>query len=102
MAFRISVDTGGTFTDVVVDDERGHLRIGKALTSRERAYDGIRQGLAQIAPELGLNAELPAEGNRMFVWQVPNTPGTYDVYCETCCGGKDSPTMHGKIVIEAA
>ena len=57
MAFRISVDTGGTFTDVVVDDERGHLRIGKALTSRERAYEGIRQGLAQIAPELGLSVE---------------------------------------------
>ena len=55
-----------------------------------------------IAPELGLREELPAEGTRMVVWQVPNTPGTYDVYCETCCGGKDSPTMHGKIVIEAA
>ena len=55
-----------------------------------------------VAPELGLNESLPAEGRRMFIWQVPNTPGTYDVYCETCCGGKDSPTMHGKIVIEAA
>lgn len=55
-----------------------------------------------VAPELGLNEELPAEGTRMVFWQVPNTPGTYDVYCETCCGGKDSPTMHGKIVIEAA
>src|SRR5262245_61421324 len=57
MAFRISVDTGGTFTDVVVDDERGHLRIGKALTSRERAYEGIAEGLGQIAPELGLTIE---------------------------------------------
>jgi len=55
-----------------------------------------------VAPELGLNEELPAEGTRTVVWQVPNTPGSYDVYCETCCGGKDSPTMHGKIVIEAA
>jgi N-methylhydantoinase A len=54
---RISVDTGGTFTDVVVDDERGHLRIGKALTSRERAYVGIAEGLGQIAPELGLSIE---------------------------------------------
>jgi len=55
-----------------------------------------------VAPELGLNEALPAEGRRMVVWQVPNRPGTYDVYCETCCGGKDSPQMHGKIVIEAA
>ena len=55
-----------------------------------------------IAPELGLNEALPAEGRRAVVWQVPNKPGSYDVYCDTCCGGKDSPTMHGKIVIEAA
>lgn len=52
-----------------------------------------------IAPELGLREELPAEGRRTVTWQVPDTPGTYDVYCDTCCGGKDSPTMHGKIVI---
>ncbi len=68
MAFRISVDTGGTFTDVVVDDERGHLRIGKALTSRERAYDGIRQGLAQIAPELGLSVEELLSQTEVFTY----------------------------------
>src|SRR5262245_41119152 len=68
MAFRISVDTGGTFTDVVVDDERGHLRIGKALTSRARAYDGIRQGLAQIAPELGLSVEELLSQTEVFTY----------------------------------
>src|SRR3989304_318860 len=52
-----------------------------------------------VAPELGLNEALPAENSRMFIWQVPDRPGTYDVYCETCCGGKDSPPMHGQIVI---
>ena len=55
-----------------------------------------------IAPELGLSEALPAEGRRTVTWQVPNRPGTYDVYCDSCCGGVDSPTMHGKIVIEAA
>ncbi|MBI2764101.1 MAG: cupredoxin domain-containing protein [Chloroflexi bacterium] len=55
-----------------------------------------------IAPELGLNEALPAESRRPVTWQVPNRPGTYDVYCDSCCGGVDSPTMHGKIVIEAA
>jgi len=57
VGYRISVDTGGTFTDVVAADPEGRLRIGKALTSRERAFDGIREGLAQIAPELGLTVE---------------------------------------------
>jgi N-methylhydantoinase A len=55
MGYRISVDTGGTFTDVVVADELGSLRIGKALTSRERAFDSIREGLEQLGPELGLS-----------------------------------------------
>jgi len=55
-----------------------------------------------IAPALGLREELPAESRRAVAWQVPGEPGTYDVYCDTCCGGKGSPTMHGKIVIEPA
>jgi heme/copper-type cytochrome/quinol oxidase subunit 2 len=55
-----------------------------------------------VAPALGLNEQLPAESRRAVTWRVPNTPGTYDVYCESCCGGKDSPTMHGKIVVESA
>lgn len=53
-----------------------------------------------IAPELGLHEELGAESRRMVSWQVPDMPGTYDVYCDSCCGGKGSPTMHGTIVIQ--
>jgi plastocyanin len=53
-----------------------------------------------VAPELGFYEELAAESSRLVTWTVPDRPGTYDVYCETCCGGKDSPSMHGRIVIE--
>lgn len=55
-----------------------------------------------IAPDLGLREELPAEGRRLVSWTVPDKPGTYDVWCDTCCGGKDSPSMHGTIVVLAA
>jgi plastocyanin len=55
-----------------------------------------------IAPELGLYEELGAESRRAVTWTVPDRPGTYDVYCDTCCGGKDSPGMHGTIVIVSA
>lgn len=54
-----------------------------------------------VSDELGLREELPAESRRAVVWQVPDKPGTYDVWCESCCGGKESPQMHGTIVIEA-
>ena len=55
-----------------------------------------------IAPDLGLTEALPAESRRAVTWTVPNKPGTYDVYCNSCCGGKDNPQMHGKIVVEPA
>lgn len=54
-----------------------------------------------VSTALGLREELPAESRRAVTWQVPNKPGTYDVWCESCCGGKEAPQMHGKIVIEA-
>jgi len=52
MAWRIGVDIGGTFTDVVlVDDESGHIGVAKVPTTprdvTEGVIDGIRQGLAR-------------------------------------------------------
>jgi len=41
MGFRISVDTGGTFTDVVVADEHGLLHLAKAPTDLERPPQSI-------------------------------------------------------------
>ncbi len=55
MGYRISVDTGGTFTDVVVAADDGTLTIGKALTTYERAFEGIGNALADIASDLGID-----------------------------------------------
>ena len=59
-----------------------------------------------ISDELGIYEELPAAGptgesRRVVQISTPSAPGTYDIYCNTCCGGKDSPTMHGKLIVEA-
>lgn len=54
-----------------------------------------------ISDELGIYEELPAESRRTFSFSAPGTPGDYDVYCDTCCGGRDSPTMHGTIRVRA-
>jgi len=55
MAFRISVDTGGTFTDVVVGDEKGRYTVAKGLTTSDRPFDGMRAALESAADELGLD-----------------------------------------------
>lgn len=57
MAYRISVDTGGTFTDVVVMDDAGAQTIGKALTTPERAFGGMREALIVAANEMNISLE---------------------------------------------
>lgn len=58
MSYRISVDTGGTFTDIMVLNETtGQLHIGKALTTPHRIFDGMREASGVVAEELGLTTE---------------------------------------------
>lgn len=54
-----------------------------------------------ISDELGIYEELAAESRRTVTLEMPMTPGDYDIYCDTCCGGKASPTMHGILRVEA-
>jgi heme/copper-type cytochrome/quinol oxidase subunit 2 len=59
-----------------------------------------------ISDELGIYEQLPAAGatsesRRVVEVMAPARPGSYDIYCDTCCGGKASPTMHGKLIVEA-
>jgi cytochrome c oxidase subunit 2 len=44
---------------------------------------------------------IPAEARQAYSFTAPTTPGDYDFYCNTCCGGKESPTMHGKLHVTA-
>jgi N-methylhydantoinase A len=53
MAYRISVDTGGTFTDVVVSENGRIVLIEKALTTPERIFRGMEAALAIAATRLG-------------------------------------------------
>ena len=56
MTYRISVDTGGTFTDVVVADETGIRLAEKALTTPDRIFSGMRAAMEAAAT--GLDVEL--------------------------------------------
>ena len=59
MGYRIAIDVGGTFTDVVVVDNTGRMTIGKGLTTRERLFHGMEQGLTVAAQQLG-EPDVPA------------------------------------------
>ena len=54
MTYRIAVDTGGTFTDIVVADRDGALAIGKAPSTPERSSGGVIEGLRDAARNMSL------------------------------------------------
>jgi N-methylhydantoinase A len=57
MGYRIAVDTGGTFSDVVLLDDAGNLSLSKAPTTPERVFDGISDALSFVATERELSLE---------------------------------------------
>lgn len=54
-----------------------------------------------IMDSQNIYVKIPAEARKAFSFTAPLTPGDYDFYCNTCCGGKASPTMHGTLRITA-
>ncbi|MGE3849752.1 MAG: hydantoinase/oxoprolinase family protein, partial [Gammaproteobacteria bacterium] len=68
MRLRISIDTGGTFTDAVVADERGILAIGKALTDPERNFVGVRDAIDDAARQLGRDRAALLGATDLFIY----------------------------------
>src|SRR4051794_27538129 len=51
MGYKIAVDTGGTFSDVVLSDDEGGFSLSKAPTTPERIFEGISSALGYVAEE---------------------------------------------------
>jgi N-methylhydantoinase A len=68
MRFRISVDTGGTFTDIVVSEGGRILLIEKALTTPDRIFDGMRAAMEIAAGRLGLTLKDLLAGTGLLIY----------------------------------
>ncbi|MFI5038362.1 MAG: hydantoinase/oxoprolinase family protein [Solirubrobacterales bacterium] len=55
MAFQIAIDTGGTFTDVVLADSDGRFSLSKAPTTPSRIFEGIGSALTVAAQQRALS-----------------------------------------------
>ena len=55
--YRLGIDAGGTFTDFVLADRTGQVRLFKALSTPQDPTLAIRNGLQLISDELGVPAE---------------------------------------------
>ncbi|MFT4214237.1 MAG: hydantoinase/oxoprolinase family protein [Microbacterium sp.] len=51
--YRIAVDTGGTFTDVVVGSSTGEVAVGKSLTTYDRVFTGFEGAVRRAADSVG-------------------------------------------------
>ena len=88
--YRVAMDIGGTFTDLVVVDEGSAETVsGKVLTTPADPAHGVLEGLRQFVPEpgavdflvhgttVGLNAFLERKGTRLLLIM---TEGLRDAY----------------------
>lgn len=65
---RFAVDTGGTFTDLIVEDGDGNLRMFKASTTPDNPIRGVLDALQVAADGLGMErASLLGQGE-MFIY----------------------------------
>jgi cytochrome c oxidase subunit II len=88
------------FTPQVITAKAGE-RLSVELWTTDAAMH-LEGGVhTMISDQLGIHEELAAESRRTFTLTMPMTPGDYDIYCDTCCGGKQSPTMHGILRVRA-
>ena len=55
--YRLGIDAGGTFTDFILADKSGQVRLFKALSTPQDPTQAIRNGLGLITEELGVSAE---------------------------------------------
>jgi cytochrome c oxidase subunit 2 len=97
ITMRISMDG---FTPNVLD-----AKPGETLTLdwwNEDAPMHLTDGVHTLVSDtLNVRLELPAQSRKTVHLTAPNTPGDYDFWCDSCCGGKDNQQMHAKLHVEA-
>ena len=68
MKYRIAVDTGGTFTDVVVANQNGALTVGKAPSTPDRSSGGVTEGLRDAARNMALGLDNLIAGTDVLIY----------------------------------
>lgn len=71
------------------------------LINRDTRFHTDGGGWHQFAiDELGVNAKVGPESTEL-VTLTPTRAGTYEFYCDVCCGGKENPSMRGRLEVSA-
>ena len=95
----ISASMSGFDQDIV------RVKVGDTVTIRLTSLDNSHHtdggGQHQWAvDELGLDVIAPPLGSN-FITFTATEAGSYEFYCDICCGGRANPTMQGTLIVEA-
>lgn len=89
--YKVSADIGGTFTDIVVEDGAGGVRIGKVPTTKENPALGVLRGIGELVSDpseidffvhgttVGLNAFLERRGAKTMLIMTGGVSDTYTI-----------------------
>ena len=97
-AIQVHASMGG-FDPVALRVNAGQ-RVKIELASMDTAAHADGGGWHQFAiDELGVDWKVGPLSSEVFDLAAPATPGTYTWYCDICCGGKENPSMQGKLTV---
>ena len=72
------------------------------LSSMDTSMHSDGGGWHQFAiDDLDINWKVGPLSSQVFEFTAPATAGTYSFYCDICCGGKENPSMQGKLTVTA-
>ena len=99
-ALQVNASMAG-FDPVALTVKAGQdVKIEFASTDTSMHSDG--GGWHEFAVDaLGIDWKVGPESSKVFEFTAPTAPGTYDFYCNVCCGGKENPSMQGKLTVSA-
>ncbi len=72
------------------------------LSSMDTSMHSDGGGWHQFAIDaLDINWKVGPLSSKVFEFTAPATAGKYSWYCDICCGGKENPSMQGKLTVTA-
>lgn len=85
--------------------KRIEAKVGQPITvnlrSLDTPYHSDGGGKHQFAiNELDVSIIAPPKGIAQATF-TPTKSGTYQFYCDICCGGRANPSMQGELVVTA-
>ncbi len=99
-AVQVHASMGG-FEPAAMTVKAGQI-VRVELSSMDTSMHSDGGGRHQFAiDELGIDWQVGPLSSEVFEFTAPADAGTFTWYCDICCGGKENPSMQGKLTVTA-